>query len=171
MPALQPGAGTAAPGPCRTPARPRAGAASEAGLRLLYRTSTTAGLDLWLERRRGAWEATAGAAVTISGELPSWLEARAAAALERGTGAGNWRSMGAGLVRPQTAGMAAGALRVELRRDPAPSGVDSVTRLRVEQPAEAGEPWLLLSQVRHRRLAGSRSGQCASPGGFRRRGG
>jgi hypothetical protein len=132
------------PGPEATAAAARA--AGEAGLRLLYRPNTTVGLDLWLERRRGAWEAAGSAAITVSEEMPSWFEARASSALERETWRGSLRAEGQGLRRPQTVGFVAGGLSAELQHDPAPWGVHSVTNLRAEQPADAGDAWLLLSQ-------------------------
>ena len=142
-PGLLPGA----PGPPPDGPYPALGeAAAEAGLRLLYRTGTTAGVDLWLDRRRGSWETAASSALTLSGELPSSFEVRAAASLQPAAWRGSLQVDGAGIVRPQSAGFLAGGLFAELRRDPAPFGMGSATRVLVEQPAEASDAWLLLSQ-------------------------
>ena len=146
-PGLQRGATPVAPGPPPDgPSSASDGAAAEAGLRLLYRTGTTAGFDLWLDRLRGSWETTASSAFTLSGELPSSFELKAAASLLRADWRGSLQVDGVGIVRPQAPGFLAGGLFAELRRDPAPFGMGSATRLLAEQPAEAGDAWLLLSQ-------------------------
>jgi hypothetical protein len=130
------------------PALERVGrpAADEVGLRLLYRTGATAGLDLWLDRRRGEWASGAGSALTLSDELPSSFELHASAALQRVAWQGSLQVEGTGILRPQASAFLAGGLQAELRREPAPFGLGSATRLLAEQPAETDDAWLLLSQ-------------------------
>jgi hypothetical protein len=121
-------------------------AADEAGLRLLYRTGATVGLDLWLDRRRGDWESGAWSALTLSDTLPTAFELRASAALQRLGWQGSLQVEGAGILRPQAPGFLAGGLQAELRREPAAFGLRTATQLLAEQPAEADGAWLLLSQ-------------------------
>jgi hypothetical protein len=162
LPGVQPGAVPAAsgatpglqPGPSGAGAG-AAGRASEAGLRVLYHSTTTAGIDLWLDRRWSAWETSAGSSLTFSGEIPSSLELRAAAAWQRAAWHASLQGDGAGMLRPQSSGFLAGGLSAKLRRDPAPFGLELAARLLAEQPAEEGDAWLLLSQG----LAGSWQGE------------
>ncbi len=144
------------PGGVEGNAPPNAAAgAGEFGLQALYRSNTTAGLDLWLDRRRSPWELAASSSLTLSGELPSSFELRTAAALQRPSWRGSLKAEGAGILRSPDSGFLAGALSVELRRDPAPFGLQSATRLDLEQPAEEGDSWLMFSQD----LAGSWRGE------------
>jgi hypothetical protein len=134
--------------PPAAPAVERVGrpAADEAGLRLLYRTGATAGLDLWLDSRRGDWARSARSALTLSDKLPSSFELGASAVLQSPAWRGSLQVEGAGIQRPQASAFLAGGLEAELRREPAPFGLDSATSLLAEQREEADDAWLLLSQ-------------------------
>ena len=142
--------------------QPAGRAAGESGLRVVYRTSTTAGIDLWLDRRGGGWETAGSTALTVSGELPSSFAVRTTATLQRGAWRGRFLAEGAGVLYPQDPGFLAGGLGIDLGRDPSPWGLRSVTELRAEQPAEQDDAWLLFRQRLAFNWQGPRLGVYAS---------